>query len=85
MLWTFMVSGGRMVMYLRVDHADIETWPELAEIIWPGATGIPRVYANRTQFYFVPDTHPGIEFILLRLTNPVWYDQPGVPEVRAFA
>lgn len=64
-----------MARYLRVDRQDLENWPEIVEILWHCDT-LPLVWALEPSFVFVPEAHPGIEFILLRLDQAVWYDHP---------
>jgi hypothetical protein len=58
--------------YLQIpDYLLIEI-PDLVELIWNLDYDN---YIIRGQVHIIPETHPNIAFILLKLSNPRWLDE----------
>lgn len=73
--------------YLQIPDYLLNDIPELLDLIWPtyhtihedADDGYYDNYIIRGEVHMIPETHPNIAFILLKIGAHHWYDEESGP------
>ena len=65
--------------YLQIPEHVINYANGLYDLIFPDDATVEHEYIIYGQIYMVPETHPNITFIMLRLKEHQWYNDDSGP------